>query len=145
MSEMTKISVLLFTCAVMAGCSSMPKSYQQAKNQADNQDPLIQAWVLAELAEFSALAIELSACFGIRHQLTAPDILLKVDLNGDVQQVLFSNSTSANDCIIDILQERTLPEPPTAPAWVPFQFNIKSPSSNTNNESQEHSYIKDIL
>ncbi len=121
-------SVLLLVFAVVMGCKSIPKTYQKAQYQAENQNPIIQAWVLTELDEFSALAIELTACFSAKDSnQTAPEILIELGLQGDVKQVVFSNLSNANDCLTQALKDKKLPQPPVVPAWVPFQFNIQKP------------------
>ena len=127
----------------VSGCTSIPKTYDEAKQISVSQQPILEHWVEREEMSFNVFDIKFAGCLENvpREQLSSHQIILGINQGGEVLQVHLENNTKVGNCLARAMKTQKFPEPPVTPAYLILNLDFTVPEERTDDEP----VVKDVI
>ncbi len=127
----------------VSGCTSIPKTYDEAKQISISQKSILEDWVKREEMSFNVFGIKHSGCLEnvSREQLSSHQIILGIKQGGEVFQVYMENNSKVGNCLARSMKTQKFPEPPVTPAYLILNLVFTVPEERIVDEP----FVKDVI
>lgn len=120
----------------VSGCTSIPKTYNEAKQVSISQKPILEDWIEREEMSFNVFDNKFTGCLENvpRGQLSSYQIMLGINHGGEVFQVFLEDSSKVGNCLARSMKTQKFPESPVTPAYLILNLDFTVPEEKTDDE-----------
>lgn len=128
---------------LITACTSMPNSYEQAKQFSDDQKLVMINWLKNNPVKPHVFNIDFSSCINKvpKNNLNTIEVVAKLNKDGDVAEVFTQSKTQIERCVSSSILKQKFPKPPFSPAFILIVFDFTLPEPKVSSEP----FIKDVL